>query len=222
MSQGKASSPEAEKLRKIRIGLAHKGRTKSPEHLQKILASRRNYSGASNPNYRSAAKIGKCLTCGDETRTYDKRATSGAGKFCSLPCKGDYMKTQTGSKAHRYIDGRCEYGNRHFNTGAHNKRWRLAVLERDRYTCTECGERGRELHVDHIKPFKDYPELRYELTNGRVLCKWCHYEITFRKSPLNNWEAYSRWAMVTRGKPTERLLQPQRLSEETGSVSLKR
>lgn len=54
------------------------------------------------------------------------------------------------------------------------KLWRKAVFERDNYTCTGCGARGGYLNADHIKPFADYPELRWELDNGRTLCVSCH------------------------------------------------
>jgi hypothetical protein len=37
-----------------------------------------------------------------------------------------------------------------------------------------CLKRGGELHPDHIKQFALYPELRYELSNGRTLCADCH------------------------------------------------
>lgn len=56
------------------------------------------------------------------------------------------------------------------------KEWRRAVFERDDYTCQECGERGGDLHADHIKPFAFYPALRSKLSNGRTLCVPCHRE----------------------------------------------
>lgn len=59
------------------------------------------------------------------------------------------------------------------------KEWRRAVFKRDGNTCQLCGDRsstGRniELHADHIKPFATHPELRFDISNGRVLCVECH------------------------------------------------
>lgn len=54
------------------------------------------------------------------------------------------------------------------------KLWRSSVFERDNYTCVECGGHGIKLEADHIKPWRDYPELRYDISNGRTLCKVCH------------------------------------------------
>jgi len=54
------------------------------------------------------------------------------------------------------------------------KLWRIAVFERDKYTCIWCGERGGKLHADHIKPFALYPKLRLAIDNGRTLCVSCH------------------------------------------------
>lgn len=52
--------------------------------------------------------------------------------------------------------------------------WRKAILERDNYTCQHCNQVGGYLEVDHIKPFAYFPELRFELSNGRTLCHECH------------------------------------------------
>lgn len=51
--------------------------------------------------------------------------------------------------------------------------WKSSVLERDGYQCQRCGSE-RDLCVHHIKPFADYPELRYSVGNGITLCKECH------------------------------------------------
>lgn len=59
------------------------------------------------------------------------------------------------------------------------KQWRKSVFERDDYTCVFCKARSCKgksvtVHADHIKPFAHFPELRFELSNGRTLCVECH------------------------------------------------
>ncbi len=54
------------------------------------------------------------------------------------------------------------------------KIWRIAVFERDCYTCVWCLVRGGKLNADHIKPFAYFPELRFAIDNGRTLCEDCH------------------------------------------------
>ena len=54
------------------------------------------------------------------------------------------------------------------------KIWRRNVFERDNYTCQMCLKRGFKINADHIKSFAEFPELRFELSNGRTLCEPCH------------------------------------------------
>ena len=54
------------------------------------------------------------------------------------------------------------------------KLWRQEVFKRDNWTCVFCKNRGVKFHADHIKQFALYPELRFELGNGRTLCVECH------------------------------------------------
>jgi HNH endonuclease len=53
-------------------------------------------------------------------------------------------------------------------------RWRIAIFERDDYTCQKCRKRGGRLNADHIRPVLFFPELALDLDNGRTLCLECH------------------------------------------------
>lgn len=84
--------------------------------------------------------------------------------------------------------------NRIGRTSAEYRAWQGAVFHRDNYTCQVCDVYGEYLHADHIKPYAHHSELRYDVENGRTLCRACHYYITFkRKMPSN-----SKWGLRQR------------------------
>lgn len=72
-----------------------------------------------------------------------------------------------------YIDGRTPE-NKRIRRSVEIKLWRESVFQRDDYTCQICGVRGGRLNADHIKAFSLYPELRFDVSNGRTLCVDCH------------------------------------------------
>ena len=108
--------------------------------------------------------IRSCGVCSKEFRVSGSQKTKGFGKYCSERCMGISYRTPT-YKENKNEDIRKSWD---------YTKWRRAIYERDDYTCQDCGERGVRLETDHIKPFALYPELRFELTNGRTLCKPCH------------------------------------------------
>jgi hypothetical protein len=51
------------------------------------------------------------------------------------------------------------------------RQWRATVFRRDKYTCQIKNEDCKgKLEAHHILPWRDYPELRYEINNGITLC----------------------------------------------------
>lgn len=74
------------------------------------------------------------------------------------------------------------------NRGGSHHKWVNAVISRDKETCQHCGVTGVELHAHHIKSFKDYPALRFEIENGLTLCFRCHWNVHSAKpvNPVNS------------------------------------
>ena len=94
-----------------------------------------------------------------------KRKIGISGKLSPLRQRGEKCWNWKGGVTPLYKEIRKSLGYR---------LWREAVFARDNYTCVRCGQKGGSLHPDHIKPFCDYPELRFAIDNGRTLCESCH------------------------------------------------
>ena len=111
-------------------------------------------------------------------------------RFCSVACKAasqkgaepEHLKRNRGRKPRtHHLTKRDKHG------GAMDTDWRLAVFERDDYTCRHCGQRGGRLQAHHIQPYKKHPELRHDLDNGLTLCIECH-----KKTDSFGWQNYWR------------------------------
>lgn len=70
-----------------------------------------------------------------------------------------------------------------YYTDPKHRHWRELVLRRAGYLCEECKRYGRtDKHglpvaattAHHIKHRDEYPELQYDVNNGRALCEACH------------------------------------------------
>lgn len=142
-------------------------------------------------------------TCGKEIIRYPSNPNS---KYCSRNCYYNAPKTeefkQKLSKAfrgenHPNWKGGIMRGRKDRNLMEY-KEWRKFVFARDNYTCVFCEARNHpglgysvQLEADHIKSWSEYPELRYEVSNGRTLCRLCHSKRTGEqhKERMNNVKA---------------------------------
>lgn len=79
-------------------------------------------------------------------------------------------------KAHRQANGLPEPKLAQELRGSRQWReWRLAIFTRDKFSCVICGDaKGGNLEADHIKPRYLFPELTFDVSNGRTLCEPCH------------------------------------------------
>jgi len=89
-------------------------------------------------------------------------------------------EAQKGEKGSNWQGGKTK-ASTGIRTSARYKEWRKSVFERDNYTCQICGARNGngktiKLNADHIKPLSKFPNLIFELSNGRTLCVPCHKE----------------------------------------------
>ena len=59
------------------------------------------------------------------------------------------------------------------------KEWRRRVYSRDGWKCQMpyCPRTSKKLEAHHIKRWANFPSLRYVVTNGITLCKFCHDRI---------------------------------------------
>lgn len=62
--------------------------------------------------------------------------------------------------------------------------WRRKVYKRDSYQCQykSCGYTGKKLEAHHIKPWAEYPKLRYLVKNGITYCQK-HHDKTHGRRP---------------------------------------
>lgn len=136
--------------------------------------------GKTHPNIWNKGKTGLQIAWNKGNGEYAKALGFGKwmqGKEQSLETKERKSlaaKSRVARGEHNfYIDGRTKENHRVRNSMEY-KEWRTSVFKRDDYTCQDCGDRGVYIEADHIKPFAYFPELRFELSNGRTLCKPCH------------------------------------------------
>lgn len=54
------------------------------------------------------------------------------------------------------------------------RKWQKEVYKRDNYICQCCTTKTKKLEGHHLKDFATHEYLRFEISNGISLCKFCH------------------------------------------------
>ena len=120
----------------------------------------------------------KCLQCEKEFYKKPSAIKNGEGKYCSRQCKHEAQRLGIEIRGESYND-------RHLlRQSSQYRSWRLVAKKLRGNKCQKCGIKDRTLckccgnriylHVNHVKPFATYPELRFDPQNSSVECAKCH------------------------------------------------
>lgn len=118
----------------------------------------------------------KCELCKKIINTYP--CLKDRKKFCSIKCRRIGIVTLEYRKK---IRERLEIDENKRKYPWQSKkfvRWSGEVKKLGDYICKNCGcDHKSKLVAHHIKSFREFPALRYEVKNGIVLCRGCHAKI---------------------------------------------
>lgn len=152
----------------------------SDETRMRISDASRQRTGPKAANWKGG--LPNCADCGKQVWYYSKRC---------YDCNIKYRSSLRGKLARTWKGGVTPIMLliRHCRK---MREWRKAVFERDDYTCSNCGVRGRIiLHADHyprsfasiIRKYKirtleqaEACKPLWNVSNGRTLCEDCHRE----------------------------------------------
>ena len=164
--------------------IALRGKTLSEETKRKI--GQKSKLRWEDPAYR------KKVTEASRGRRHTEQTKRRMSEIAKEKGTGKWKRTKPRSPEYRLNISKSKIGEKHWNWkggitkervrvwhSEEYKQWRTMVFERDNYTCQECGIKSGNgkrvvLNADHIKPWSLYPELRYNINNGRTLCRECH------------------------------------------------
>ena len=187
---------------------AIKGQKQSPEHIAKRSTALRGRSLSEEHK----AKIGKSNHIANKGRVHTPEAIKSYKIAANRPDKnGTFRKGITPWNKGKKVPQISGANNKNWKGGtqSESRKQRVSfgryavplIFERDDYTCQICFARngnGKKiiLHVDHIKPWAEYPELRFEPSNCRTVCRPCHYYLTFKKDmpAMCKWGISIKWS----------------------------
>jgi len=174
------------------------GKDLSEEHRKKLGDAIRE-----EKNYNWKGGKPKCIDCNKKLARYDaQRCCKCANKIItSLPKFRKLSSERWRGKKNINWKGGITPLVRMIRNLSENEKWRIAVFERDNYTCQKCSVRGKVLHAHHnnksfviilnefinhysqFSRFKDKEILMklavgykpfWDTNNGNTLCENCH------------------------------------------------
>lgn len=147
-----------------------------------------------------------CDICGRKFLRFpsevEKSASRGhSGTYCGVECRGKAQGLRQSGENNPQWRGGVTPENHLIRSSKRMNEWRRSVFARDDFTCQGCGVRNRKghgktvkLHAHHIKGFAEYPELRFDVSNGLTLCLECHIKVHHRPDEFGKTEAITEGA----------------------------
>jgi hypothetical protein len=178
MKLGSKHSEESKiKISKSRIG-KHYPKLSAARKGQKSAFLGRHHSEESNRKNSEAHK-GKRLT-EEHKRKISLKCRDISGKNNPI-----YGIDVSGDKNPAWKGGITSENQKIKNSNIY-RNWRKSVYQRDHYTCLKCKRIAGILRAHHKYNFADFPDLRFDVSNGATLCKGCHDEFHVLFGKIDN------------------------------------
>ena len=163
--KGKAFSNE----HRANLSKSHKG--KMPSNLETFKIARRGYKMTAEEKI----KHGLCLTGRKLTYKSEETRKRAIQNLRTTAWNKGLKGSHSGDKNPNWIVDRSQLKKYNRQIGTRHKEWVEACKERDNRKCKFrdkdcCGQ----LEVHHIFRFSEYPEKRYDISNGICLCHYHH------------------------------------------------
>ena len=182
MKKGEKMSDEL----KLKLSLAGKGKVFSDEHRANLSKSHmgktpsniemiRNYNKGKKFTPEHRAKMSEALK--GRTLTYKSEDTrkKALQNLRTVAWNKGLKGYNSGSKNPNWIKDRSLLKKHNRQIGTRHTEWARACKSRDGRKCKLGGKDcSGQLEVHHILRFSEYPELRYQISNGITLCHAHH------------------------------------------------
>jgi hypothetical protein len=148
--------------------------------------------GADSPTWKGGKS--RCVDCGAKLAARYKKLDPRCLQCRSLFYRKERHHSCNPDKTSRALTNAVR-------RSAQYKDWRRSVYERDCYTCVVCGVLGGRLHAHHLNGFAEFPDLRYDTSNGITLCEKDHLEFHRSYGMGNNTAAQFQLFLVETHRP---------------------
>ena len=120
-------------------------------------------------NINNEIKIKNSIFCSEcNKQIYKPKSNKYKHRFCNIECRNNFFRKKIITENHTLL--------------IEHKQWRKFIFARDIWRCQECGS-TKKINAHHIRPVKNFKELRAVVDNGITLCQECHLK-TYHKEEL--------------------------------------